>query len=68
MNENETHSRLLTVTEVAERLRISPGTAYRHCASGVLPAIKLGGAIRVDEDDLQDLLRPRDHDDHPNPA
>jgi excisionase family DNA binding protein len=44
--------RLLTVAEVAERLRVDPRTVQRKTRSGLLPAFELGGprpVFRVDE-------------------
>jgi excisionase family DNA binding protein len=38
---------VLTVDEVAERLRIGRAKAYAMVASGELPAMRLGHAIRV---------------------
>ena len=53
---NEARS-LLTVQEVAERLRVHRGTVYRKVSNGTLPALKLTtsgrGAIRVREDELE---------------
>jgi excisionase family DNA binding protein len=43
--------RLLTVREVAESLRVSPGWVYDH-ANGkrpVLPAVRLGSSLRFRE-------------------
>ena len=38
---------LLTVEETAAVLRCSPATVYRHVGTGVLPALRVGGLIRV---------------------
>ena len=48
---------MLTVKEVAERLKVSPGLVYEWVESGQLPHFRMGavgkrGAIRVDEADL----------------
>jgi excisionase family DNA binding protein len=45
-------SRLLTIPETAERLRVSRVTVYRQIRSGDLPALKVGGQLRVDQDEL----------------
>ncbi len=41
--------RLLTVKEVAERLHVHPITVRRLIASGRLPAVRIGRAVRVRE-------------------
>lgn len=48
---------LLTVRELAEFLRIGVSTAYRLCAEGQLPVVRVGsvgrrGVIRVRLDDV----------------
>ncbi len=37
----------MTVPEVAAALRISEASAYRHVQNGLLPAVRVGGVIRV---------------------
>jgi len=52
----ETRNTLLTVPEVARRLRVSRQSVYRRIASGELPAVQLGGPgtpLRVDERELE---------------
>jgi excisionase family DNA binding protein len=52
-------SRLLTVPEVADRLRISRQSVYRAISSGRLPAVQLGGPgtpLRIDEHELKAWL------------
>ena len=48
---------LLSVAEVAERLRVSPQTVYRRIADGVIPALRLGpgpnDTLRVDRAELE---------------
>ena len=48
--------RLLTVTEVAEWLRVHPITVRRHIKAGELRAIRVGRAVRVREADLEEYL------------
>jgi excisionase family DNA binding protein len=38
---------LLTVREVAARLRVSSATVYRMCALGVIPSVRILNSIRV---------------------
>lgn len=50
---------LLTVTEVAARLRISLSSAYDLIQRGAIPCHRVGprgGAIRVNSDDLESYL------------
>ena len=48
---------LLTVAEVADRLRVYPGMIHKKIGDGTLPALKLTtsgrGAIRIREDELE---------------
>ena len=46
-------SRLLTVAEVAQRLRLHPITIRRHIKSGRLPAMRIGRSVRVKEEDVE---------------
>lgn len=48
--------RLLTVTETADLARVAKTTVYRWIRAGELPAIRLGGSIRIPRDELEDLL------------
>lgn len=47
---------LLTVREAAARLRVSEKTVRRLVAAAELPALKVGGQIRVDEGELEAWL------------
>jgi excisionase family DNA binding protein len=47
---------LLTVSEVAERLRISSMTIYRWIEEGRLPAMQIGKQYRVRAGDLDEIL------------
>ncbi len=48
--------RFLTATEAAERMRVSKMTVYRLIRAGKLPAVQIGKAYRVREDDLERYL------------
>ncbi len=57
-----TEFRLLTIREVAERLRIAPSTVYAMAQRGDLPVVRVGprgGAIRVLERGLAAYLAER---------
>jgi excisionase family DNA binding protein len=60
----ERAQRLLTVAEVAERLRLSRWSVYRLIESGRVPAIRLGSGvmspIRVSETELAEWLLGED--------
>lgn len=47
---------MLTVKEVARKLNISLGLAYRIIGSGELPSVRIASAIRVMESDLQEYI------------
>lgn len=47
---------LLTVTEVADFLRCSRGSARRLLASGAIPAAKVAGAWKADERAVSDYF------------
>jgi excisionase family DNA binding protein len=49
--------RLLTRSDVAERLGVSTKTVDRLLQRGELRAIRLGAAVRIDPRDLDDLIR-----------
>jgi excisionase family DNA binding protein len=51
-----TGSDVLTVRELAERLRIAPQTAYRLCKTTGFPASRVGGQIRIPVDALEEWL------------
>ena len=52
-------SRLLTIAEVAERLRVNPKTVRRWIAGGELAAYRVGRQWRITEDPLTQFLRAR---------
>jgi excisionase family DNA binding protein len=47
----------LKLPEVARRLGVSEKTARRYIKSGTLPSIFIGGAYRVEEEDLETFLQ-----------
>ena len=57
--------RLLTVAEVADRVRLSKMSVYRLIHAGQLPALKLGGSYRVSQTALTRFLHGSAS--HPSP-
>ncbi|MBI4228783.1 MAG: helix-turn-helix domain-containing protein [Deltaproteobacteria bacterium] len=51
---------LLTIDEVAKRLKISKATVRRHIREGKLRAYKIGRVVRISFDDLKRMIRPID--------
>ena len=49
-------SRLLTVREAAELLKLGPRCLYEKIRSGALPAVTLGRTRRIRAEDLQDFI------------
>lgn len=51
-------NRLLTVAEVAEQLRVSPGWVRDHCGRRhpLLPVIRLGAVLRFDTEKIREFL------------
>jgi excisionase family DNA binding protein len=45
-----------SINTVAERLDLSPRSVRRLIDSGKLQAVKIGGSVRVSDDELQRLL------------
>ena len=50
-------SEVMTVTEVAEYLRVNPQTVYRKAKAGELPAVRIGRAIRFRRSELEAWLK-----------
>ena len=48
---------ILTVEEVAERLKVSPATIYGILRAGEMTSYKVGRAWRVDEEDLNQYIQ-----------
>lgn len=52
-------SALLSVSQAAEHLEVSPSTIWRWIEAGKLPAYRLGRKkIRIRRDDLEQMLQP----------
>lgn len=52
MSEAEAQTILLSVAEVAKRASISRSMAYKEVASGNIPSVRIGTAVRVPEQAL----------------
>lgn len=52
-------TKLLTIREAAERLRLNERTIYRYIASGKLRVIRItkGHIVRIDEKDLVQFIK-----------
>lgn len=48
---------LLTVPEVARRLKLSKSKVYLLCQRGEIPSIQLGKSVRIPLDELETWLR-----------
>jgi excisionase family DNA binding protein len=59
MATSHARARFLTPKEVADLLRVSPMTVYRLIKSGELPAVRVGKAFRVREDDMDAYIAAR---------
>ncbi|MHB8516692.1 MAG: helix-turn-helix domain-containing protein [Dehalococcoidia bacterium] len=51
-------TKLLTVSEVAQRLRVSRTTVWRWVHAGRLRALRVGRGIRVREEDVERVAEP----------
>ena len=49
--------KLLTTAEAAERLTLSRQQVYAFLKEGAIPCVRLGGAIRVAEADVEAFIR-----------
>ena len=56
MSKRELAAEVLTVTEVAEILRVNVQTAYRLVRRGAIPSVRVGGKIVVPRSRLAGLL------------
>jgi len=44
---------VLTIPQVADRLKVSRNTVYRLISAGELPVVEVGSVSRINEDDLK---------------
>ena len=50
---------LLTLQEVADKLRVSKKTAWRYYKKGEFKGIKLDGGIRIPDKELEKFIQER---------
>ena len=50
---------LLTLKEVADKLKVTKRTAWRYYKKGDLKGIKLDGGIRIPDENLQKFIEER---------
>lgn len=55
----ESRTSLLTVEELGEYTSISPKTLYRYIKNRKLPAIRIGGCVRLNPHTTAEWLRSR---------
>ena len=48
---------VMTVSEVAEYLRVNPQTVYRKAKAGEMPVVRIGRAIRFRRTELESWLK-----------
>ena len=48
---------VMTVSEVAEYLRVNPQTVYRKAKAGEMPAVRIGRAIRFRRSELEAWMK-----------
>lgn len=48
--------KLLTAKEAAEMLRVKPAWVYKKARTGVIPSLRLGRQLRIDEEALRQWL------------
>lgn len=53
---------LLTVPEVAQRLKLSKSKVYLLCQQGKIPTLTLGKSVRIPLRELEEWLRRQIHD------
>lgn len=58
----EARRQALRVSEVAHLLCVTPQHIYKLAANGLLPSLRVSGAIRFDPQDLANWLKAADSD------
>ncbi len=60
MTENFANAKFMTVTEVADMMRVSWMTVYRMIHAGELPAVRFGRSYRVPLEAVQSIVTDTD--------
>lgn len=60
MAENFANAKFMTVTEVADMMRVSRMTVYRMIHAGELPAVRFGRSYRVPLEAVQSIVTDTD--------
>ena len=47
----------IKISQVTERLNVSPNTVYKRVSRGDIPAYRIGKLIRIDERDLEKYMK-----------
>ena len=59
MHQNGQSSRLLSPSEVCQKLEADRASVYRRLRSGEIPSLKLGHALKVRREDLEGYMKSR---------
>lgn len=62
------NSDVMTLSEVAEYLRLTEKTAYRRAADGTLPGFKIGGSWRFRKADIDAWIEAKTEEGKKPPA
>ena len=61
MYQNGQTSRLLSPSEVCQELEADSASVYRRLMSGEIPCLKLGNALKVRREDLEEYMKVQQH-------
>ena len=59
--QNGQSSRLLSPSEVCQELEADRASVYRRLRSGEIPSLKLGSALKVRREDLEEYMKGQQH-------
>ena len=61
VHQNGQSSRLLSPSEVCQELEADSASVYRRLRSGEIPSLKLGSALKVRREDLEEYMKGQQH-------